>query len=255
MTSESYKEKTFVVEDSDARIRDPNNLNTFFAHPDGTPRRIAPGTVIRVGDVKTIAAGSKSVNIFVHAMTSDAASEIGWTSAANLKGRLLSETIGVISPVQGASRFGSNAAWSNGQYLGQIVLIKIVGTNREIECIAEQTSESLLAMVDAARSDGCLIGLNSGFRSYPEQKHLSDGWQRRLPGFNPANLPGHSNHQSGVAFDIDVGAGPGNRVYDWLATNATQFGFVRTVKNEVWHWEYLPTKAEVARQNGRHEAY
>lgn len=39
------------------------------------------------------------------------------------------------------------------------------------------------------------------------------------------------------------------------ARNATQFGFVRTVKREVWHWEFLPEKAEAARRRGAHETF
>lgn len=254
MFVESYRQKTFLVEDANTLLRKSDDLNSVVTD-NGTPKTIPAGTTIKVAEARTTPAGSKAVNIFVLAMSEDGASEFGWTSAKNLKGQFLSETLGTIEPESGASRYGPNATWSNGNYIEQVTLIRIVGTNREIEHIAEQTSEAFLGMVDAAQGAGRIIGLNSGFRSYPDQKMLSDGWKRRLPGFNPANPPGYSNHQNGVAFDIDVGVGPGNPVYDWLARNATQFGFVRTVPREVWHWEYLPEKAEAARNRGSHEAY
>jgi D-alanyl-D-alanine carboxypeptidase len=255
MTAHSYREKTFVVENSDARLRRAENLSAFVLGPGGAIKTIAPGTSINISEVRTTPAGSKSVNLFVLARSADSATELGWTSANNLAQRLLSETIGAIEPVAGTNQFGPNAAWSNGRFLGQITLIRVVGTNREIEHVAAETAEAFLAMGGAAQSEGRSIGLNSGFRSYPEQKQLSDGWQRRLPGFNPANPPGFSNHQNGIAFDFDVGAGPGNPAYDWMARNATQFGFVRTVKREVWHWEFLPDKAEAARRRGAHESF
>jgi LAS superfamily LD-carboxypeptidase LdcB len=85
--------------------------------------------------------------------------------------------------------------------------------------------------------------MNSGFRSYPEQKFLWDGYQRKLPGFNLAAKPGISNHQSGIAFDLDVAGGPGNQTYDWLAKRGPAFGFFRTVNKEFWHWECDPVRA------------
>lgn len=255
MIAESYREKTFLVEDSDARLRRADDVNAFVTKPDGGIKTIPPGSSIRIDDVRTTPAGSKAVNIFVLAKSADSATELGWTSANNLAQRFLSETIGAIEPMAATNQFGPNAAWSNGKFLRQITLIRVVGTNREIEHVAAETTEAFLAMAGAAQTEGRVVGLNSGFRSYPEQKLLSDGWQRRLPGFNPANPPGFSNHQNGIAFDFDVGAGPGNRTYDWMARNATAFGFVRTVKREVWHWEFLPAKAEEARRQGTHGTF
>ena len=98
-------------------------------------------------------------------------------------------------------------------------------------------------MVSKAASSGVIIGLNSGFRSYLEQKILRDGFNRSLPGFNLAAKHGNSKHQSGVALDIAIAGADGNDVYEWLKQNGPQFGFVRTVSGEPWHWEYDPTRA------------
>jgi hypothetical protein len=43
-----------------------------------------------------------------------------------------------------------------------------------------------------------------------------------------------------------VPGGAGNPAYEWLIGNAPQRGFVRTVSNEPWHWEYDPTKTQAA---------
>ena len=255
MTAHSYREKTFVVDNADARLRRSDDLSAFVLSPNGAIKTIAPGSSIRISEVRTTPAGSKAVNLFVLARSADSGTEFGWTSANNLAQRFLSETIGAIEPLAATNQFGPNAAWSNGKFLGQITLVRVVGTNREIEHVAAETADAFLDLAGAAQTDGRTVGLNSGFRSYPEQKQLSDGWQRKLPGFNPANLPGFSNHQNGIAFDFDVGAGPGNLTYDWMARNATQFGFVRTVKREVWHWEFLPDKAEAARTRGAHATF
>jgi LAS superfamily LD-carboxypeptidase LdcB len=67
-----------------------------------------------------------------------------------------------------------------------------------------------------------------------------------LDGFNTAAPPGSSNHQNGIAFDIAVGGGSGDPIYDWLKKNAPARGFIRTVNKEPWHWEFDKAKAAIA---------
>ena len=251
MNSESYKGKQFLVADPDARIRKDGALLEYAKGPDGGFILIPDGTKIRIDAVEAVPAGAKAVILFVHALSEDGATTFGWTAAANIEGRLLSETIGAIPPPPRATRFGPNAAWAKDEYLGQVTLVRVVGTNKEIEHISEATCDKFLAMAEAARADGVEIGVNSGFRSWPEQKFLFEGRQKGLPGFAPANRPGNSNHQNGIAFDIDVNGGGSNPTYVWLEANATRFGFVRTVRSEPWHWEYLPDKAAAARARNR----
>ncbi|HEX6376410.1 MAG TPA: D-alanyl-D-alanine carboxypeptidase family protein [Allosphingosinicella sp.] len=250
MNSESYKGKLHSVTDPDARLRKPDALGEYVTGADGGFVLIPEGTEIRIDAVEVVPAGAEAVNLYVHALSADGADALGWTAAANLDGKLLSETIGAIPPPAGAGRFGANAAWSNGTYTGQVTLVKLVGTDKEIKYLSEATCDKFLAMAEAARADNVTIGVNSGFRSYPEQKFLYEGRQKGLPGFAPANRPGTSKHQNGVAFDIDVNGGGSNPVYVWLSKNATRFGFLRTVKSEPWHWEYLPDKAAAARGRG-----
>ncbi|WNG41343.1 peptidase [Archangium violaceum] len=89
----------------------------------------------------------------------------------------------------------------------------------------------------AARAAGINLTVNSGFRSMEQQRAL---YQAYLNGTgNLAAKPGYSNHQGGIAVDINVG-GTGTSTYRWLAANASRFGFVRTVPSEPWHWEFRP---------------
>lgn len=64
--------------------------------------------------------------------------------------------------------------------------------------------------------------------------------------------PGASNHGSGVAIDLNVGGrtkfSPLNEAnYVWLIKNGWKYGFVRTVKSEEWHFEYIPEAANSAK--------
>ncbi|AKQ69546.1 penicillin-resistant DD-carboxypeptidase [Myxococcus hansupus] len=89
----------------------------------------------------------------------------------------------------------------------------------------------------AARAQGITLKVNSGFRSMAEQEALYRAYKNGTG--NLAAPPGYSNHQGGIAVDVQTG-GTGTSTYRWMANNAKNFGFVRTVPSEPWHWEYRP---------------
>lgn len=229
---QSYVNKTFVIEDTDARVRQDGDLVSFVIE-DGKPKLIPQGTQIRVTDAKAV----EEASVFV------TAENWGWTAASNLKNKFLNETLATFEP-QDTNQKGANAAWDNGHFLKQITLIQIVGANKTLKYVSSEIAEFYLALVNAAAADGVLLPLKSGFRTYPKQESLYDGYIRRLPGFNLAAKPGFSNHEDGFAYDFEISAYEGNPRYDWLKANAPAHGFVRTVNKEPWHWEYRP---EIAR--------
>jgi hypothetical protein len=250
---ESFRDRTFRVEDPDSLIRaGKHDLLSPIKYGPGDPlpngmqvgdnKRIPVGTMVRVTEVAMIEAGSETQRAF--ALTTDlTGGDIGWTSTRNFAGKFRNITLGVLRPESGAGRYGPNATWSGGSYRGQIDLILIISAELKIRQIALNTADAYFQLVEAAAADDIFLGLNSGFRSYPEQKYLYEGYERRLPGFNKAAKPGSSLHQNGIAFDLDVNALSGNAIYDWLTQRAPAFGFFRTVNGEPWHWEYDPDKA------------
>lgn len=108
-------------------------------------------------------------------------------------------------------------------------------------------------MFEAAKAQSVTLTINSGFRTFARQQYFwkKNGCTSRgnCRG-NLAAVPGTSRHGIGSALDISVGCGkqPGSSPftacinksakYKWLRENAMQFGFVRTVRSEPWHWEY-----------------
>lgn len=250
MNTESYRSKTFVVTDPDARVRRDDDLMAFVTGAGGGFKTIPKGTRIQVSDVRRVATGSQNALLFGHALSADDGQPLGWTSTRNLERQFRNETLGALPPEPGAGRYGANAAWAAGNYLGQLELVAIVDAQLDIERLALKTLQPYLDLVAAAAGAGVDLTLNSGFRAYPEQKALYEGYVRGLPGFNTAAKPGFSMHQNGLAFDLSVPGGDGNPTYEWLKRHATQFGFVRTVSGEPWHWEFDPPRAQAAQARG-----
>jgi len=254
--AESYKNKIFAVMDADTRIRTPGDLLSFERHMAGTPlppgatvgdfKRIPKSTQIKVDQIEIVPTGSSGVIVFAHTLAMDGITAYGWTSTRNFVGKFVNETLGTVPPSPAADKKGPNAAWVKGKFSRQLTLVKIVDIKLEIEHIAEDTLAPYLDLAAAGGVAGVEVAINSGFRSYPEQQRLYDGYRKGVPGFNLAAKPGSSQHQNGIAFDIAVPGGAGNPTYDWLTEHAPRHGFVRTVNKEPWHWEYDKAKAAVA---------
>src|SRR5262249_17384150 len=161
----SFVGKAFVVSDSDARIRDPNDLTTT------TPKVIPKGTRVVVTEVKTQATGSKNRTVFANT-TSTSGTVLGWTSTRNFDGSFINETLGLLPAGNNSNQKGPNGAWSNGNFIGVVDLVEIVDNTHEIERMTLPTVEPYLTMVAAAAAAGIHMAINSGFRSWPEQNVL-----------------------------------------------------------------------------------
>lgn len=94
------------------------------------------------------------------------------------------------------------------------------------------------------------IMINSSYRSYKDQ---SDTF--KVYGDRTAARPGHSEHQTGLAFDITSVAHPGGKAFGeseegkWIKDNCWQYGFIirypegkediTGYDNEPWHFRYV----------------
>lgn len=96
-----------------------------------------------------------------------------------------------------------------------------------------RTATAFERMRAVAARAGLALRVISGFRTMEHQRALYAAFRARRG--NLAALPGHSNHQSGHALDLNVTT-PG--VLRWLDRHAGEYGFRRTVPTESWHWEH-----------------
>ncbi len=119
----------------------------------------------------------------------------------------------------------------------------------------DPTAQSALnQMISSAGADGVSLWIASGFRSYDKQKTLYNNYVAR-DGKTEADRysarPGHSEHQTGLAFDLNSLEQSFGETKEgkWIAANCWKYGFIlrypQNKENETgymyepWHVRYV----------------
>lgn len=119
---------------------------------------------------------------------------------------------------------------------------------------SEEALEAFSEMAADAAAEGLDIYISSGYRSYYDQERIYNNYVAQ-DGQEVADTyssrPGHSDHQTGLAFDLNsiddsFGYTPES---DWVAANAHRYGFIirfpegkeeyTGYQYEPWHIRYL----------------
>ncbi|MEZ4407935.1 MAG: M15 family metallopeptidase [Polyangiales bacterium] len=139
------------------------------------------------------------------------------------------------TPRRRSSRMVTSDDVPEGPTLGYVHgrAIRVVVTRLDGKPVEVHTAAAFRRMREAATRDRVAIRIVSGFRTMEHQQALYRAYRRGQG--NLAALPGHSNHQSGRALDLNTSSAG---VLRWLERNGRRFGFRRTVPNEPWHWEF-----------------
>ena len=133
--------------------------------------------------------------------------------------------------------------------------------------IDERIYPYLQEMFDAARAEGIYPIVREGYRTEKEQQalydakvqaYINEGYSRSRAERTAKEwvaLPGTSEHQLGIAVDInaDKSKCSNDEVYEWLAENAHEYGFILRYpqgKTEItgtsyepWHYRYVGVDA------------
>ena len=147
------------------------------------------------------------------------------------------------------------------------------------ERIDSRIYPELQQMFDDARADGIDPEVTSGFRSQERQQELFNDkiQQYRDEGFSKRTAktlarkwvsePGYSEHETGLALDINAKEGSSAAVYEWLAENSSRYGFILRypadktditgIDYEPWHFRYVGKEAAayITEQNLTLEEY
>ena len=114
----------------------------------------------------------------------------------------------------------------------------------EVECghlLDKRVAHRVREAIKAAREDGLSVSIISAWRSMEEQEHLYNCWRQGLKGYNPADQPGHSKHQEGLAIDL---AFKDTTERERFAALAVAHGGNRPIHREPWHWVFTPSPEE-----------
>lgn len=135
------------------------------------------------------------------------------------------------------------------------------------ESVDARIYPALREMFEAMRADGVYPVVASGYRTAEEQRRIMEervaAYQAQGYSQEEARaeaevwvaLPGTSEHQSGLAVDINADGihSAGYEVYDWLSENSCRYGFIQRypagkteitgIGNEPWHYRYVGAEA------------
>ena len=129
------------------------------------------------------------------------------------------------------------------------------------QMLTSDTFEAFKEMWASAKAEGLTLIINSSYRSYEDQESVYE-YYKATKGEEEADLiaahPGFSEHQTGMAIDIQTYKSTGKTFenfdeFKWLEKNAYKYGFIlRYPKDkeyltgyeyESWHWRYVGKKA------------
>lgn len=141
------------------------------------------------------------------------------------------------------------------------------------ESVDTRIRSALQEMFEAMQADGIYPVVASGYRTAEDQQRILDERidKYRAQGYSDQEaqaeakvwvaLPGTSEHQLGLAVDINADGihSAGYEVYDWLNENSYQYGFIQRypeekteitgVGNEPWHYRYVGVEAATDMKN------
>ena len=141
---------------------------------------------------------------------------------------------------------------------------QLASTDIYLEKEVYEAMERLFAAAEKEGVNGFIV--TSGYRSEEKQREIY-----AQSGQGLANQPGHSEHQTGLAFDVttwyDTGGFQDTAQYRWLIAHCAQYGFilrypegkqaVTGVETEYWHYRYVGEHAarEIMRKGLALEEY
>ncbi len=151
---------------------------------------------------------------------------------------------------------------------GDMVVPGVIG-NPNSRLLRAEAAGALERLATDAGNAGIYMSILSGYRSYATQDQTYNNFVAR-DGEERANQysakPGHSEHQTGLAVDLDDGSGcalyncfADTAAGQWLAANAWQYGFILRYplgseaitgyEFEPWHYRYVGTEVSTAMHN------
>lgn len=141
--------------------------------------------------------------------------------------------------------------------------LEALGSGYGTGSLRPEAAAAFRAMADAAREEGVSLRSVSAYRSYQRQtstynRYLSQDRQASVDTYSAR--PGHSEHQTGLALDINTASIPAHfentPAFAWLKEHCAQYGFILRYPQgkegitgyrfEPWHYRYVGLEAAQA---------
>ena len=139
---------------------------------------------------------------------------------------------------------------------GYVPELEALGKNYGSGFLRPEAAQAFRALADAARADGVVLRSVSAYRSYKQQastynRYLRQYQQSTVDTFSAR--PGHSEHQTGLALDINVASSQAHfentPAFAWLKAHCAEYGFILRYdlgkdsitgyRFEPWHYRYV----------------
>lgn len=134
--------------------------------------------------------------------------------------------------------------------------LEALGAGYGYGSLRPEAAQAFRAMADAARAEGVSLRSVSAYRSYASQKITYNNYLKKykrsvVDTFSAR--PGHSEHQTGLALDINVASSKAHfentKAFAWLKEHCAEYGFilrydqgkeaVTGYRFEPWHYRYV----------------
>ena len=135
-----------------------------------------------------------------------------------------------------------------------VVIDSQYASSDDLEC-SRIAYNAFIEMNNAASKEGYQLIINSAYRSYQDQVEIQEFYRNAYGDSYVEKYvakPGHSEHQTGLAFDIgsrNSSIFANSSEYEWIIDHAYQFGFIlrydkryedlTLFRSEPWHFRYV----------------
>jgi LAS superfamily LD-carboxypeptidase LdcB len=146
---------------------------------------------------------------------------------------------------------------------GYVPELEALGAGYGYGSLRPEAAQAFRAMADAARAEGVSLRSVSAYRSYAGQKVTHNNYLKKykrsvVDSFSAR--PGHSEHQTGLALDINAASSRAHfentPAFAWLKEHCAEYGFilrydqgkeaVTGYRFEPWHYRYVGVEAAKA---------
>ncbi len=142
-------------------------------------------------------------------------------------------------------------------YIPNDLVVLETNYSKENKIVRKLVKDNIISLIDDASDLGYYLNVTSGYRNFDYQNSLFEYYSNEYSlnyALNSSAKPGHSEHQTGLAIDIegsnfDYDDFENAKEFNWMINNCHKYGFILRYplgkehitgfKYEPWHYRYV----------------